>query len=334
MRKKRLVLWALDHNVEFDQIVDMLSRDYTESLDDLWQSGLPNSEITLNHKWVVYKDSMRESNLTGTPIRYLFAQGVIELEKILKKARFDRNGQLIPKKNRVDEEYIETLFFEMRGRMYIVLATPKNLESRIRTRLLKKDYGWGEVNYKNVPQYFLNADFFNWIMFKKGQTIYDQNGNFLTLTDVFGFSGEANRGSTSFTGSGGDIPNQPATETMISMSSRFNNLHLNIDYKDMQLHFDLSQRSECHLNEEKTHKKESSGGIIYLKPHEAIITIYYEIIPLLLEAFHTEIESGEFDRQYKEFKKHKGLQVIEKIAKELGLTPDDISSLNCFKVSS
>ncbi|KZE42849.1 hypothetical protein AV540_25400 [Brevibacillus parabrevis] len=223
----------------------------------------------------------------------------------------------------------------MNGRVYVVLVTPKNLESKVRTRLFLKEHEWGRIDYRELPQYHFGPDFFNWLMLKKREEITDLRGDKLELRDVVGFStGNGNsgqaRGSATFTGSGGDISSQPATQTMISTASNFNRLTLSLEYKDTCYHFELGELAECNVDSDNTYKKNGRDEFKHVNVHEAIITIYYEIIPLLKSAFHMEVTSGTFRPKYEEFQKQAGLFVIADIVKQLNLTKKDIDSLDCF----
>ncbi|MGG1662863.1 hypothetical protein [Brevibacillus sp. NRS-1366] len=334
MKRTRLVLWALDPRLTLIEVQDKLKKDYVQHIGDLLQSSVPTIEKTLNHRWIVYDKSFRQSRIANKPIEYIFAKGILELQNGPRDLRFDRDGRLMPKHARVKEKEIETLFFEMEGRVYSVLATAEYLEPNVRSKLFLKDHEWGHIDYRELPQYKFDHNFFNWLILKKGKTIKDPFGNELSLLDVAGFSGESHRGASTFTGSGGNIANQPVTQTMISMSSPFHKLELTLEYQHMRIHFELGKLSECKYDDEKTYKKSGPDEHGFVNVHEAIISIYYEIIPLLNAAFHKEILDGTFRLRYDQYQKQTGLHVIEDIARQLDLSSVDILSLNFFKGKS
>lgn len=332
MKKTRLVLWALDSQLTLESAKEKLSRNYTEVYPDLFQSDLSLEERTFNHHWRIYSDTLLESKMDSRHTKYLLATGVLEIERGPKALRKDSQGKLQPKRHRVKEVEIEGLFLEMDGRVYIVLATPKHLESKVRTRLFLKEHEWGRIDYRELPQYNFGPDFFNWLMLKKGELITDLRGEKLELRDVVGFSGNSGqaRGTTTFTGSGGNISSQPATQTMISTASSFNKLTLSLEFKDICFNFELGELAECNIDSDNTYKKNDRESFKHVNVHEAIITIYNEIIPLLKSAFHMEVTNGTFHPRYEVFQKQAGLYVIADIVKQLNLTKGDIDSLDCF----
>ncbi|MED1663242.1 hypothetical protein [Brevibacillus laterosporus] len=332
MKKTRLVLWGLEPRLTLDEVKDKLSKDYTDIIHDLFQVDRPFEERTYRHKWEMYSDSFREVMINDKKIKYIFAKGTIERDRVPKDCRVDRHGELLLKSNRVKVEEIETLFFEFYGRVHVVLATPKSLDSRIRTILFYKQFDWGKIDFdKQLNQFNFESNFFNWLIYRKGQTIFDSLGNSLDLLEVSEFSGETNRGSNEFTGKGGNISRQPATQTMISMSSNFTKLLLTLKYKEICFHFKLSRLAECEIDDDKTFKKDAQGNFTSVNVHETIIKIYHEIIPLLKSAFNKDLIDGSFNLQYQYFKKESGLCVIEDIIRQLDIRLEEISELECFR---
>lgn len=332
VKKTRLVLWGLDPQLSLAEVKDKLTKDYSEVLHDLIQTDLPLEERTYNHRWRMYSDTFYESKLDNAQTKYFLATGVLEIDRGPRDLRTDRQGKLQPKRLRVKEVEIEGLFLEMNGRVFVVLATPQYLEAKVRTKLFMKEYEWGKIDYRELPQYHFGADFFNWLMLKKGGVITDLRGEKLELRDVVGFSGKSGqaRGTTTFTGVGGNISSQPATQTMISTSSNFHKLTLSLEYKDTCYHFELGELAECSVDSDNTYKKNGREQFKHVNIHEAIITIYHEIIPLLKSAFHIEVTNGTFRPKFEEFQRQAGLYVIADIVKQLNLTKEDIDSLDCF----
>ncbi|TPG82484.1 hypothetical protein EEL32_19300 [Brevibacillus laterosporus] len=329
MKKTRLVLWALDHKLNLLEVQDKLLKDYTQPIDDLLQYQVPLEDRSLNHHWKVYDKTFRLSQIHNVQVEYILAQGILDYQTVPKKLWFDREGRLMPKNSLVTRKEIDTLFFEMKGRVYAVLAIPEYLEPKIRANLFNMEYDWGRIDYKELPQFRFDYNFFNWLLSKKGKEIKDSYGNSLLVIDVEGFSGETARGASVITGTGGNIASQPVTKTMISMASSFNELEITLEYKDMRINFKMDYISKCNFNDENSFKTSGSSKLINV--YEAIISIYYEIIPLFNSVYHKEIRDGTFRLEYDVFQKQAGLNVIEDIARQLDLSLKEISELQYFK---
>ncbi|GIO03362.1 hypothetical protein J5TS2_40300 [Brevibacillus halotolerans] len=329
MKKTRLVLWALDHKLNLLEVQDKLSKDYTQPIDDLLQYQVPLEERSLNHHWRVYDKDFRLSQIHNVQVEYILAQGILDYQNAPRKLWFDIEGRLMPKNGRVTRKEIDTIFFEMKGRVYAVLATPEYLEPKIRSNLFNMEHDWGRIDYRELPQFRFDYNFFNWLLSKKGKEINDSYGNSLLVIGVEGFSGETARGASFFTGTGGNIASQPVTKTMISMASSFNELEITLEYKDMRINFKMDYMSKCNFNDENSYKTSGSSKLINV--YEAIISIYYEIIPLFNSVYHKEILDGTFRLEYDVFQKKAGLNVIEDIARQLDLSLKEISELQYFK---
>lgn len=282
--------------------------------------ALSNQEKQLFSLWRRSDDFPTEIQNFTLPneigIRYLVRETYIETSR-RRVNMFDEEDNLLPKSQRTITDSIQTVFFEIGERIYVILNST-NLISINKSKKLfgdkLKETATGEIE---ITEYMIDPDLFYWLFYKheKDNGILEPR---FEVSDIAGFVGNIADENHTIKGNSVDTPSLLVTKAFVSKFHPFRSLHVVLKYQNYTLDFILNDRSECYINPGC-----SIPNIRIDKQIAASIIIYGFIIPRLYEIF-SEDEVWKRDTTKQDFTKNMGLEVIKEIADFHGISAEEI----------
>ncbi|QUH29609.1 hypothetical protein [Vallitalea guaymasensis] len=255
------VIWKLDKTI--DEIYDLLEK--TRCI----ESDHNNPSVNLTYEWK-NKNKQKISNY----------------DCVTAMACLDKFTGF-----KVNTSYSHALFLEYNNSTYCNIIGVKGVEARIRTKLMEKGkYSpWGKLMFKNIDGYTFEKDFFYWLLSKKGEKIGSNN---ITILDISEFQCNTDRNADNYSGVSryGNIDNKPPLQALISAYEDISSLQMHIKKNNNQYVFRLDNDGRVDI------KLESCGEFATQNPQqlsifEAVIHIYYTIIPLLRQQYNKDMQN-------------------------------------------
>lgn len=139
-----------------------------------------------------------------------------------KKKKKDSNGHFLPKDERVNNTDVELIFFELDGKVYVLILTSNEYNiSRVKALI-------GEQNISGTSlDYSLEADIFNWLfyVFNEREGVLDEE---LQLENISGFMGNVTDDANVFTGTSIQTTELIVTKAFISNGGVLKNITLRV----------------------------------------------------------------------------------------------------------
>lgn len=255
--------------------------------------------------------SETEDNIIETRVLETYA----ELE-FPKKRKKDPLGNILPKKDRINDTSIRVIFFENEKAIYFLIFTSN--ESHIdRVRKLI-----GENYIKDVDQrYHMAPDLFNWLFYKysvsKGCLTEE-----LTLNNISGFIGNSIDEHNIFKSSSDQTSDLIITKAFISNGEILKNITARITSPEGELVFSLDHNSNSTLFLNQSIMYFNSSDKEMLTP----IYLFKLLIPAIKNAY--EDNSKKFlEKDKKQFSAKIGLEVIQSIIENNDIELKEIKGL-------
>lgn len=182
----------------------------------------------------VYPKSTTKSTGTGLKVKYQKAICNLEYGKRRKK---DDRGNLLPKEQRLNTIDIELIFFELFGRVYVLVLT-SNYYHLLR---VKKLIGISNIKDNN-ELYSLEPDMFNWLVFvySERQGKLDER---LSLKNISGFIGNVLDSANTIKGTSDQATELIVTKAFISNGGLLRSVTLRVVDENVDLVFSLTDSS-------------------------------------------------------------------------------------------
>lgn len=249
-------------------------------------------------------------------IRYLVRETYVETSR-RRSNMFNENDEILPKAERIIVETVQTIFFELNGRVYSLLQTT-NITSINKVKKLFGDFLKElDTDEISITDYKIDPDLFYWLFYKH----INHNGLIETrfeVESIAGFIGNIADETHTIRGNSDVTPSLLVTKAFVSKFHPFKSLDVLLKYHNYKLNFIFNDSSECYIR--------SSCSIPNIRIDKQIassLIIYAFIIPHLFYLFNEdEIWSEEATKN--EFAKEIGKQVIKEIADFHGLTLNEL----------
>lgn len=257
-------------------------------------------------------------DINNIKYEYIQAKASIEIVNVNKNKREMLSERVeLDKKLLVETKKSIVYFVNYLGCVYGIIIGPKEMESRIRSRLMhcrRKESEWGNIYSTNLQEYSFSKNFYYWVIDKKQCEISDGNSK-ANIIDVKGFKSDTERETSSISGQGSHIDKRIPLKSILGMGERLINLYIKMNYNGITYGFVLHNdgrltvySAECGL-----------FGVTnprMLNIRECVFSIYFEIIPFLKKVFSSEVTLKNWEVHEKRIRKTYALEVIRTLMKD------------------
>lgn len=249
--------------------------------------------------------------VNGEEISFIEATAEIEYAK---RRIFDENKQFLRKKDRVNTEIIQVIFFELDGEFYVIVQESKQKHI---DRILKLIGS----NYLEGPNWMLSGDLFNWLFY----LFAEKNGvitSKMSISSISGFTGMVSDNENIVSSKSMKTMKLIATKAFISTGGILNEVSIILrddDNCSICCRLDNQCRSVVSVSESK--RFTSPNGLS--ESENFLLYIYTYLIPLLREKFLQDKQNFTTDKKQK-FAKKIGIEVIDDIMKENNIKPSEL----------
>lgn len=300
----------------------VLNKNYEEYLkiakaDQEQEKLMSKEEKTFKFSWDELSDQ-REIDFydeNKKNIKYMYAYANIEYPKRRKK---DINGRILPKKDRVNDIQVLTVFICINKSIYFAICT----SNETHVQRVKKLIGLKEI-VKVDNQYKMPSDLFNWLFYQYTQKKGSLDTT-LDLVNISGFIGNIGDEHNVFTGTSAQTSELIITKAFISNGETLKNVTARIkdEYVDIIFTIDDVSNTQILLNQSMNKKLlEAERDDIFF-----IVYLYGQLIPRLKELFNKESEHF-LNQEKSRFSEMIGLEVIASIIEQNNLSIGDVSEL-------
>lgn len=274
---------------------------------------LSANEKFYKYKWIHFSQIQTlPIVIGGNDISFIEARAEIEYAK---RKIFD-NNQYLPKKDRLNTEDIDVIFFELDKNFYVVIQTSNINQIERILNLIGTEYIKGQ-------EWILSGDLFNWLVYLYSEKDGKLNSK-IEITSISGFTGTVFDNENIVSSKSMEAIDLIATRAFISTGGNLEEVSIFLKDSD---NCSISCKLDSHC-----------GALIYVNDSEflthpngleknenLILYIYTYLIPMLREAFCNN--KSKFRLEKVEFAKKIGIDVIKEIIKENKIKLDELSSV-------
>lgn len=274
-----------------------------------WGKEYESHKLYLQNKHENNEEDEEES------VEYFFITAEIEYTKRRKK---DKQGNILPKSDRVNYTQIITYFFSINNSVHLIICSSN--EPHIER--VKKLVGTSYIAKKD-EEYKVPSDLFNWLFFQ-----YTQNKGLLEekfkLKNINGFIGNTGDEHNIFKGVSDQTSELIVTKAFISNGEILNTITARIQNDDIDIVFAIDDKSntQIYLNQSKKLKILEAED----DSHFLIVYLYSQLIPELKSLYDKASEQF-LSTEKKQFSEKIGLEVIESIIDKNLLSLEDVTAL-------
>ena len=306
----------------FEDLQALLKGNYFEKVNVLANVDVSEDKKTLYHKWIPDGNfNIAVRTINNTQIKYIIAYASLE------RPRFNKE-QLPDMANLADLDreflYRESTslvqFIRINESKYIVLIKGnKNLESLIRTRLMKiKRSEWGIC-------FNFDKSFYYWLIHNSRNEL-DINGERMKLKNVRGFKSNTERKQHSYEGSGNRIESEIPLKTMIGLDFSVESVAIDLEYKNKEYSFSIDNDGRTKIFETKC-RPIGAQSLYHIPWKNLLLDIYFDILPFLRHRYNIDSSANDGEREEKKFKIGESLKVIKALMQQNGLVVNDIEDI-------
>lgn len=299
-----------ENRLERSQILDETVED------DLWPAHEPLTK-RWNHIHPFNNQIHEITSGTREVVRFIYSEGYNEREK--RKDKWQENGLLVEKFDRVNVTKVNTMFFQINNSVYAapVMSPSTNLNTYC-SDLFPGEI-WGEI-VKDPNDFWLSKDFYYWLL-----NSFTRNNGRITptvrITSWTGFQGVTQDAIHKLAGEGDHISAILGTMAFLFMDDPFKSLSVVIQYENERVPVLLGSAGNLEIYEfEYEGRFANAYGGEQLK---VLLTImmYTKILPHLFDAYNTARATGLWNDQIKEqFRQWIGDAIISRVSDELQIT--------------
>ncbi len=272
-----------------------------------------NDEYQYIFKWDVKSISSIELEFKEKKVPIVTANALIEFPKRKKKNSI---GNLLPKSERINDDFIKVIFFENNQNTYALINTSNEAHCNRVRKLI------GSNNILNLSEdYILDEDMFNWLFYINKECKRKLNDAW-TVDNITGFTGNVVDEDNIFKGVSDYTTDLIITKAFISNMESLTNVTVKINTTNADLIFSIDNKSNVTLFVNRSTFYFDST----LDDSAMIVYLYTVVIPELSMLY--EFNKIDFLLNKKtEFFKKMGLEVIESIIKKNKISLEDLTKI-------
>lgn len=189
---------------------------------------------------------------------------------------------------------------------------------------------WICTEPQDICAYSFDKSFYYWLLKNSGQVL-QINGKEMRLLEVKGFRSNSERNAHSYSGEGSNIGDEIPLKSIISMDEKLISLYIRILYNHVTYSFYLDHdgRISIFIPECGEHATENPRVI---ETEMLLLTIYFDIIPFLVQKNNISMESG-WKQEEKVFKKGSAVEAILELMQQNDVSLSDLRQ-HLLQVSS
>jgi hypothetical protein len=218
-----------------------------------------------------------------------------------------KNKELLSRPERISTDVIKSVFYEIDNRVFcIIFSISTTILKKIKNKLFDDELFISSLDLSHM----VDSDLFYWLLYKYeyNDKIIDTN---FEIEAIEGFIGNIADDNNIIKGTSEVTPSLLVTKAFVSKFHPITNLNMILKFEDYKLSFMINTTCQCLL---------SSTCIIpnikYDVDISALIILYADIIPKLIEDYELEKTKDIWNREIKKsFAKKVGIDVIRDIAK-------------------
>lgn len=291
-------IWGMDHSLSLEDIQRIQQDiDYTENIEYLDEYRLDEGDKKLLHNWEITSDiKYYQPKNSEVPIRYYTSEGHFESAVSKQNAFVDSHfKQLLPRDRRISQKTSHVIFLEMNERVYSIVyggASAFQVRTILMGRGLKqrRREEWGKVD-ETLPQYTFGSDFFYWIYnkYETGGIVQTPNGD-VQIRDVEGIGRFSDRQQHNTRGRGPKSTGEISNKTALGIDQLVYESDFILDFDNMNLIFGMDEYGSCTIDKKRTIYIDDNGDIggVVGKEPDILLSLYIDILPGLLSAYHEE----------------------------------------------
>lgn len=321
-KNQRYTLLKFDSSINNLSIIDnkILKRQHKEALN---KKGIVfdknNTESFFLYNWGLIDDTEQVNVGAGNNQYSLkIKKATAFCEYSTRKIR-DRNGNLLPKKDRLNTQQTDVVFIEKNKEVYIVVYTLDGYEIKRVKKLLC------EENLGTLPlQYQVGSEIFTWLCYKYISEKSKLN-DYITVQGINGFKGNVLTEENRFTGESFTITELVITKAFLANRYSITAIKIDLDVESATTMFYINEIQD--KKELRVMALKGSTTNILMTPVDILklmpIYIYFYLIPEIYHIYLAEKET--FENNDKDpFLSKLGIDVIKRIMKKNSLKIDDI----------
>ncbi|OTN78261.1 hypothetical protein [Enterococcus faecium] len=319
--KQTMKLFLLDKIFNLNEVQEtILTQNFKEKLfiarKDIEQENyMTEDEKHFYYTWDQSQTKIEKLLLTDNSDEVIVIEtyAVLEYPKRVKK---DNAGNILPKKDRINDASIRVIFFEQEKNVYSLIFSSNEAHiDRVR-KLIGKNY------IKDVDEkYFMPPDLFNWLFYKFSVSKGLLTTNF-TLNNISGFIGNSIDEHNIFKSSSDQTSDLIITKAFISNGEILKNITAKITTLEGEIVFSLDHNSNATLFITQSLMYFNSIDRTILAP----IYLYKILIPTIKKTYK-ENSKKFLERDKKHFSAKIGLEVIKSIINNNDIDLKDIQEL-------
>jgi hypothetical protein len=344
-KETKLSIWSLDADINLEQIPRILGLDYSKDIDYLDEVDNPNLtefDKKLMHRWREYKPDqgfeIETLEILGTTIRCISAYAYLESPAPKNQAIF--GNFVVPRAQRVSHTQLPVFFFELSGRVYVIVTGPEYKTRYIRSMLMgggrtpdESHTVWKTVQFKDIPNYTFSSEFFYWLISKENSIINTSFFN-MNVSDIRYLAQSPDRRDVHHESKGDNLLDEAMSKTGLGVNSRVGQVGTTISTTEGTLRFVLFETGDCYVDNYESAVHSSSGEIEPFELHLEIgaIMLHGILLPAMKSAFNAEKNSQQWTTQHQaESRKTWALGAINELCSENDISIQDIQFLDWFK---
>lgn len=323
-------IWKIEKNL--DEILPLLREKHFRTIPELEPFFISDEEKKYLYKWisVSYDSNFTKSNMVISNSNIEYIETIAYLERpsmATNKFILTDTGQPLPKHMRVYPCTSKVIFVNRDNYSYCIVCGSKSIEGSIRSNLMqsrKKDSKWGSIIFSNLPEFKFDKSFYYWLLSNKSKKLEIDEKSIL-FEDVIGFKSNTERDAHLFEGEGSNIDDEIPLKSIVCMDENLISLYIRLLYDKNIYSFclDYDGRLSVAFSE--------CGEFATLSPKiipevEILLTIYFDIIPFLIEGFN-KAKSSDWNEIEDKFRSKNALDVIKRVVSKTGLSIEEISEL-------
>jgi hypothetical protein len=333
----RTSIWGLDHSFTLEDVQRLQTQiNYNESIEYLLDRGdiEPNDTRLLHHWEITSPIRLYQPRNGEEAFRYYIAEGHFEVAASPNNAFVDHDHTiLLPRERRVYPRVANVIFVEIHGRVYSIVYGG-NADFSVRTILMgrglrhRRREEWGNLDEK-LPQYTLGSDFFYWMYNKYGASgIVTSSFGDIEIRDVEGIGRFSDRQQHNTRGRGPNSTDELSNKTALGIDQLVYESDFNLSFENMNINLCMDEHSNCIIDRRRSVYIEDTGDVngIEGQEPELLLSLYLEVIPGLLSAYHQEMQDRTWTPTLaQQAKRTWAIEVIEELSLHHGITKNDLN---------
>lgn len=338
MSKQRMVIWEIQNDLEFEEILELLKLNYKIEIPYLKKYEISENEKFLSNAWESFysTEEIKIEFLEHYNIQYISARGYVEEKKMSEKFTTFNEKEVLAKENRVRKFYVDSVFFELEMRKFVVLFIKTSYESIFRSSLLgcskssKPEHKkWGKINFSNPSIFQLTDDFFYWLLSKNNQEIKISSGIIL-ITDINGIGQKDNESMTEHSNYGDNIMDSTITQAGIGASVDIKEISITFQDENSRIKLLIKNNSETQIYMDNAHFFINGSQISFIENNLKMLVfkVYIKLIWELKKVYSEEKNLNKWTTEDKEkICKQSALSAIKELLKNNNIDPKLLASL-------